>query len=480
MPDPDEYRTPADLRKALPLFEDFVRRFAPLLGDDARAERAQAYLRGLLLDNADNKTAEAIALKVYGNPSQVRSTQVFVSQSPWEDPPLLRELVQWVDTELGDPDGVLIFDESSFPKCGTKSVGVARQYCGALGKLANCQVAVYAAYAGNGGHTLLDTRLYLHDEWTADPARCRAAGVPEGVVFRTKPALAFELVLGLRDRIRHGWVTFDEVYGRDPGFISGLEELGERYLGVVPKDTRVWLKRPAVQEPGPNSRGAPRRKARVAPGEPASQTVAAIAAGLPATAWQRLTIRQGSKGTQYAEFARVRVVAERDDLPGPELWLVVERGCHQETEITYYLSNAAVTCPLRTLVTVGHSRWQVEDCFLRGKDELGLGDYEVQGWRGWHHHQTLVLLAMWFLVLQQRRLGKKKSARDDAAGHASAAANGAGRGGGGRSRPTRPGPVGLATSAQRDGAPKPREDAGHCPPKATAQPGRRRAGRPAA
>ena len=103
MPDPDERMTPADLRRALPLFEDFVRRFAPLLGDDARAERAQAYLRGLLLDNADNKTAEAIALKVYANPSQVRSTQVFVSQSPWEDPPLLRELVQWVDTELGDP-----------------------------------------------------------------------------------------------------------------------------------------------------------------------------------------------------------------------------------------------------------------------------------------------------------------------------------------------------------------------------------------
>jgi len=478
MPDPDERMTPADLRKALPLFEDFVSRFAPLLGDDARTERARAYLRGLLLDNADNKTAEAIALKVYGDPSQVRSTQVFVSQSPWEDRPLLGELVQWVDTELGSADGILIFDESSFPKCGTKSVGVARQYCGALGKLANCQVAVYAAYAGNGGHTLLDTRLYLHDEWTADPARCRAAGVPEGVVFRTKPELAFELLLGLRDRIRHGWVTFDEVYGRDPRFLGGLEELGERYIGAVPKDTRVWLQRPVVQEPGPSPRGAPRRKARVAPGELAPQTVAVIAAGLPATAWQRLTIRQGSKGTQYAEFARVRVVAERDDLPGPELWLVVERGCNQETEVKYYLSNAAAACPLRALVQVAHSRWQVEDCFLRGKDELGLGDYEVQGWRGWHHHQTLVLLAMWFMVLQQRRLGKKKPERDDAAGHTSAAADGAGRGRGGRSGQARSGPVGLAASAQRNGAPEPREDASRRP--AQTRPARRRAGKRAA
>jgi SRSO17 transposase len=407
--------TPADLRQALPLFDAFVARFAPLLGDDARADRAHAYLRGLLLDNDDNKTAEAIALKVYADPTQVRSTQVFLSQSPWDDAPLRHELLRWVADELGHDDGVLIFDESSFPKCGPKSVGVARQYCGALGKLANCQVAVYVAYAGAGGHTLLDTRLYLPDEWTDDPARCRAAGVPKDVAFRTKPQLAFELLLGVRTQIRHGWVTFDEVYGRDPGFIGGLEELGERYIGAVPKDTRVWLQRPVVEGPGPGRRGAPRRKPRVAAGQPAPQTVAEVAAGLPAKAWQRLAFREGTKGKQYAEFARVRVVAERDDLPGPELWLVIERGCTQQAEVKYYLSNAAEECPLVRLAGVGHTRWPVEDCFLRGKDELGLGDYEVQGWRGWQHHQTLVLLAMWFLVLQQRRLGKKKRGGDDVA-----------------------------------------------------------------
>jgi SRSO17 transposase len=408
--------TPNDLRQALPLFDDFVRRLAPLLGDDTRADRAHAYLRGLLLDNDDNKTAEAIALKVYGDPSQVRSMQVFVSQSPWADTPLRRELIGWVEAELGSNDGVLIFDESSFPKCGTKSVGVARQYCGALGKLANCQVAVYAAYAGNGGHALLDTRLYLHDSWTNNPPRCRAAGVPEGVVFRTKPELAFELLLELRGRLRHRWVTFDEVYGGNPGFISGLEELGERYIGEVPKDTRVWLKRPAVEEAGTRrGRGAPRKKPRVAAGEPPPVTVEAVAGTLPAKAWQRLAFREGSKGVQYAEFARVRVVAVRDELPGPELWLVLERGCNQQPYVKYYLSNAEKHCSLQEMARVGHTRWPIEDCFLRGKDELGLGDYEVQGWRGWHHHQTLVMLALWFLVLQQRRLGKKKRSRHDAA-----------------------------------------------------------------
>jgi SRSO17 transposase len=415
-PYPLRSMTPADLRQALPLFDAFVERFAPLLRGEARTDRAHAYLRGLLLDNDDNKTAEAIALKVYADPSQVRSTQVFLSQSPWDDTPLRSELLRWVADQLGSDDGTLIFDESSFPKCGPKSVGVARQYCGATGKIDNCQVAVYVAYAGNGGHTLLDTRLYLPDEWTADPDRCADAGVPEGTIFRTKPQLAFELLLGVREHIRHGWVTFDEVYGRDPVFLGGLEELGERYIGEVPKDTRVWRQRPAVQEPGRGGgRGAPRKKPRVAAGEASPQTVQEVAASLPATAWRRLAFREGSKGRQYAEFARVRVVAERDDLPGPDLWLVIQRGCRQQTELKYYLSNAAPDCSLVRLAGAGHGRWPVEDCFLRGKDELGLGDYEVQGWRGWHHHQTLVLLALWFLVLQQRRLGKKKRGGDDAA-----------------------------------------------------------------
>jgi SRSO17 transposase len=460
--------TPADLRQALPLFDDFARRFAPLLGDDSRADRARAYLRGLLLDHDDNKTAEAIAPKVHGDPSQVRMTQVFLSQSPWPDAPLRQELGHWVAPELGHADGVLIFDESSFPTCGTKSVGVARQYCGALGKVANCQVAVYVAYASGAGHTLLDTRLYLPDAWTDDPARCRAAGVPEGTVFRTKPALAFELLLAWRDQPRHSWVTFDEVYGRDPDFVSGLEELGERYVGEVPKDTRVWLKRPAVQPPGPGGRGAPRRKPRVAPGAPPPQTVEAVARALPSAAWQRRAFREGRKGVQYAHFARVRVVVGRDGLPGPEPWLLLERSCDQQPQAKYYLSNAAPDCPLRTLVRVGHRGWPIEDCFLRGKGELGLGDYEVLGWRGWHHHQTLVLLALWFLVLQARRLGGENHDRPDRAGHAPAAAGGAGGGRGGGSGSARAHPVGVATSTQPGRAHQPREGPGQGLEKAVA------------
>jgi len=411
--------TTKDLQRSLPLFREFLDRFTPHLVDDKRSEsrkeRADAYLRGLLLDAESTKTSESIALKVHGDPSQVRMTQIFLGQSAWHDEPLRDELVSWVDEEIAAENGVLIVDESGFPKCGDQSVGVARQYCGATGKIDNCQMGVFLAYASDKGHTLMDERLYLTEEWAADEKRRQEAGVPEDVVFRTKPELALELIRQVGPKVRHGWVTFDEGYGKDPAFLSGLEELDERYIGEVPKSFRGWLKRPKVEEPKAGRNGRPRRKARVKAGESKPQTVEEIAAALPASAWQRLRFREGSKGTQQAHFARVRIVVERDDLPGPEVWLVIERSCDQAPYIKYYISNAAVDCPLMEMAQTGHQRWSVEDCFLRGKQEVGMDDYEVRGWRGWHHHMTLVMMALWFLVLQKQRLGEKNRNRHDAA-----------------------------------------------------------------
>jgi SRSO17 transposase len=403
--------TAKDLRQALPRFDEFLDRFGPLLGEASRPERAKAYLRGLLLDADGNKNAETIALNAYeGDTSQVRMTQFFLGQASWKDEPLRTELGVWVDQELGHADGVLIVDESSFPKCGTHSVGVSRQYCGATGKIDNCQTGVFLAYAAAEGHTLLDTRLYMPQEWMDDPQRCRDAGVPEGVVFRTKPELALELILGRGREVRHGWVTFDEAYGKDPAFLSGLEGAGERYLGEVPKNVRGWRDCPAVEAPHGRL-----RRPRVGADQPEPQTVEQIANALPASAWQRLPYRQGTKGVQYAHFARVRFYPERDDLPGPETWLMIERGCNQEPYVKYYLSNAAPTCPLKEMARVAHTRWPVEDCFLQGKQEMGLDAYEVRSWRGWHHHMTLVMLAMWFLKLETRRLEKKSGRRHHAA-----------------------------------------------------------------
>src|ERR1043166_8212952 len=326
------FMTKKDLQQALPRFTAFVRRFGPLLEDDSRVARAEAYLRGLLLDADDNKNAETIALNAYGgDPSQVRMTQYFLGQAPWPFLPLRAELVRWVEEAFGHPDGILIVDESGIAKCGDQSVGVARQYCGATGKIDNCQVGVFLAYASPHGHTLVDTRLYLpRQEWADQPARRAKAGVPADVVFRTKPELAAELLLGPGRHLRHSWVTFDEGYGKDPGLLGRLEEAGERYLGEGPKNVRAWLTRPAVEAPGDAGADPRRRKPRVRPDQPAPQTLEQIAAALPARAWQRLAFREGTKGAQRAEFARLRVVVERDDLPGPELWLVIERGLEQE------------------------------------------------------------------------------------------------------------------------------------------------------
>ena len=196
-------------------------------------------------------------------------------------------------------------DESGFPKCGDKSVGVARQYCGATGKIDNCQVAVSLAYAGPGGHALLDVRLYLpEDEWAHDAARREEAGVPEGVVFRTKPELASELIRHVGPKIRHSWVTFDEGYGKDPEFLSGLEESGERYIGEVPKSCRGWLRRPEVQGPGAGRRGRRTSQPRVAPGQPEPQTVEAIAAALPAGAWDGCSSARGPRGSRWRTSPR--------------------------------------------------------------------------------------------------------------------------------------------------------------------------------
>src|SRR5262249_10113558 len=161
-------------------------------------------------------------------------------------------------------------------------------------------------------------------------------------------------------KIRHGWVTFDEGYGKDPEFLGGLEELGERYIGEVPKSCRGWLRRPEVQEPGAGRRGRRTSRPRGAPGQPEPQTVEAIAAGSPAGAWKRLQSREGTKGVQVAHCAAIRLVVERDDLPGPELGLVIERGCDQAPYVKYYLSNARPNRPLLELAQAGHNRWPIE------------------------------------------------------------------------------------------------------------------------
>ncbi len=381
--------------------------YAPLFQRQEQRDWAEQYLRGLL-SALPRKSIEPMALALVGaDRNAVRGMQQFLSAGPWDDDAILRRHWQEVEQFLGADDGVLTLDGSDFPKQGRESVGVKRQYCGEVGKRANCQAGVFLGYASARGYTLLNRRLYLPEEWVTDAAyaaRRAACGLPAATVFRTKPALGGAMIAAVAQAgtLRCRWVACDEGFGRDTALLDQIAGLGLWYYAEVPHDTRVWVERPATAIPPWSGRGRKPTRAQVVDPVALPQTVAAVAAMLPADAWARQGIKEGSKGPITADFALRRVVAVRDGLPGPDAWLVLRR--HPETgELKTYLSNAPAATAPTTLVRLSGMRWPIERCFEEGKQHLGLGDYEVRSWRGWHHHLTLVILAHGFLVRLQCR-----------------------------------------------------------------------------
>ncbi len=277
---------------------------------------------------------------------------------------------------------------------------------------------VFLGYASRQGYTLLGRRRYLPEAWVTEAAyaaRRAACGVPTDTVFRTKPALGEAMIRAVRQAgtLRCRWVACDEGFGRDTTLLDQIAAVGLWYYAEVPHDTRVWREAPPTAVPAWSGRGRKPTRERLVDPASAPQTVAAIAAALPAPSWSRQGIKEGSKGPIAADFALLRVVAVRDGLPGPDGWLVLRR--NPETgEVKTYLANAPAATPPAALVRLSGMRWPIERCFEEGKQHLGLGDYEVRSWRGWHHHTTLVILAHFFLVRLPRRWGGK-GARADAA-----------------------------------------------------------------
>jgi SRSO17 transposase len=288
-------------------------------------------------------------------------------------------------------------------------VGVKRQYCGQLGKIANCQAGVFLAYASQHGYALLDRRLYLPEEWFSDDYADRRedTGVPDKLSFTTKPMLGWAMVEAVvqADSLPCRWVTGDEAFGDNTALLDKIAKLGKWYFMEVAHDTRVWELRPATAPAPWSGRGRPPERERLVPEAAPPVTVADLAASLPASEWQRHLIQEGSQGPQLADFAFVRVVAVREGLPGPDVWLVLRRSV-SDSELKTYLSNAPAEIAHARLVRTSAMRWPIESCFEVGKQELGMGDYEVRSWRGWHHHMTLVILALGFLVRLQGRFEK--------------------------------------------------------------------------
>jgi len=373
----------------------FVEPFATRLATPEQRQHVREYVAGLCSE-VKRKNVEAIA---YLHDHERQGLQKFVGQLPWDERPLIAELAQQVGAELGQPDGVLIFDPSAFKKQGSESVGVARQWCGRLGKVDNCQVGVYFGYASREGHALVDVRLYLNGEWAKDRKRRAKCGVPREVRFRTRHQLALEMLAEHGAVLPHAWIAGDDEMGRSSAFRRDLRELSERYLLAVPSNTLVRdleAEPPAYGGRGPRPRVPFLRADR-------------WCAALPEEAWTPIEVRKGAKGPLIIQGAKTPVQAKTDRRRnGPQETLVVFREQQADGTVKhdYYLSNASPETPLAEFGRVANAEHRIEECLQRAKSEAGMAQYQVRNWMGWHHHQALSLLAVWFLTQEQRR-GKK-------------------------------------------------------------------------
>jgi SRSO17 transposase len=393
--------SPELMKGLLTRLETFVEPFAEVLHEPEQRRHAAEYMAGLL-SRLERKTGEAIA---YLHDQERQGLQKFIGHVPWDHRPSLATLARQVGDELGEPDAVIVFDPSAFAKKGTESVAVARQWCGRLGKVDNCQVAVYMGYVSRKEHVLVNMRLYLPKEWAKDRARRKRAGVPKAVKFRTRQELALEMLDECGGRLPHAWIAGDDEMGRPSGFRRELRGRNQRYLLGVPSNTLIR----DLDAPPPEYSGHGRR-----PKSPFAR-LDRWRGTLSEDAWTGVEVRDGEKGPLVIEGVKRRVQTRTPTGgTGPEELLFVTRELQADNtyKFDYYLSNADPGTALSELGRVAKAAHRIEECFERAKGEAGLADYQVRNWRAWHHHQTLSLLAAWFLTQETRR-GKNPDPRAD-------------------------------------------------------------------
>jgi SRSO17 transposase len=389
---------PEDLEMSVDRLKEFTEPYLALMPRSETRQHADDFLEGLLAD-LERKSTEPIAERLG---QDRRPLQYFIGASPWEHEGILNHLNQEVAQNLGEPNGVFVIDPSAFPKKGEDSVGVARQWCGRLGKTENCQLGVFLGYVSNRGHTLVDERLYLPKAWSRDKARRNKCHVPKSVRFKTAQTLALDMLRERRAIFPHRWVVADDEFGRGYKFREGLHRMGERYLLECPSNlsVRPVLGRPPRRRPGRERAGK------------ASFVQARIwAKKLSSNAWEKVYVRDTTQGPLNVWAARVRVQTKDKRRCSKRVhWLLVIRTDEKVPEYRYYLSNAEEEVTLQEMGHTASARQWIEDCFERAKGKVGLDHYEVRSWIGWHHHMTLCLLALYFLVLEQRRLNARTPA----------------------------------------------------------------------
>jgi len=400
-----------DIKNFMNELSGFHEQFADCFQRSESREHFYKYMAGQF-SPLERKSIEPIALAVEGG--NVRAMQRFVSDAPWDDGKMTTKYRSLVSEDLGSPEAALIFDESGFIKKGQDSIGVARQYCGTVGKVDNCQVGVFAGYASGKGYALVDKQLFIPEKWFTDDfsIRRKKCRLPEETVFRTKPQLAVDMLEAIvkENILTFAYVLADSIYGVSPEFIEAVEALPDKtYFVSVPKDIKCWLKRPMTITKKYHWGGKERTKTILVDPDSKPISVEELARNINDYFWYRRKVSEGTKGPIVYEYTRRQVILSGAGLPKKTVWLLIRRTLDKKPKYSFFISNASTNTRLKTLVWLSGLRWAIEQCFEESKSELGMDHYEVRKFKGWHHHMLTCMLAHFFLWHLKIRLGKKST-----------------------------------------------------------------------
>lgn len=402
------------IRGLKPMLTRYLKRFGDCFARRDTQAHLPVYVGGQLSD-LSAKSCEPIALEAGVAP---RTLQEFLSQHKWDESRMRARLQELVVSDHAGPNSIGIIDETSDVKKGDKTPGVQRQWCGKVGKKENCLVTVHLGYATGDFHCLIDGDLFLPESWSEDRERCRAAGIPDDVVYRPK----WQISLAIYDRSRENgvtfdWLSFDEGYGGKPLFLQGLDDRSQPFVGEVPVTFTGWIHPPRVTDrPFRRHRGRGRKTPRIVSGSPTASSVKNLLKHSPALRdqpWVRYRIKEGQKGPIVWEAKHTRItIKDEDGLPGIELHLVVARNILDTDEVKFFVSNAPPETEVSIMLLVAFSRWRVERCFRDQKQEVGLDQWEGRRWLGLQRHLILTCVSYLFLARVREKLRGEKSRVD--------------------------------------------------------------------